>query len=135
MKRIFVILLFFFLSSSACAQIDPTGIWKIVTGNSGWKQPPPPQYILFKSNNYYIWGVDSLGAELKGGGSTGSWLISREGEIVMISSDTTMEIRYYLPEGKGRYKFDATQKGRIKEHSQMPEMDSYLEKVAKKEEK
>ncbi len=132
MKKLFVFLVLFSAAASVFAQSDISvyaGVWKLTLKNSGGKMPPPPQYILFKSNSTYLWGVDSLGAEPQQGAISGTWFVTSRMEIVMISSDSTMETRYYYPQGSARYRFDPTQKGKIKERSQMLEMDIYLEKL------
>jgi hypothetical protein len=130
MKKLIVIFALSFIPTSIFAQAniyELTGVWKIVQKNSDGKKLPP-EYMLFKSNNTYIWGVDSLGVDPKQGENSGTWFITKENEIVLISSDTGTEVKYYIPDDNGRLRFDATQKGKIKEPSHMPGMDIYLEK-------
>jgi hypothetical protein len=134
MKNIFIILALSFIATSIFAQptvSDLAGIWKLTIKNSGGKRPSPPQYISFKSDSTFIWGVDSLGVDPVKGTLNGKWLLTSEGEIKIVVSDPGMKASYYRPIGKGKYKYDATQNGEIKERSQMLEMDIYMEKFSK----
>jgi hypothetical protein len=133
MKKIFLILLLTFASSSAFSQLtipDLFGTWKIILKTSGSKPQPPPDYLLLMDDSIYTLGVDSVGNSLPGV-STGRWSVTTEGDLVLYPSDRFAETRYYKPSGDKRFRYAGTIKNKTKKPLQIFEMDIYLEKVSK----
>ena len=137
MKKIFLILLLTFASSLAFAQLnkpDLTGAWKIVLKTSSRKPQPPPEYILLMDDSIYTVGVDSIGNNLSDV-SSGRWRVTSEGGLILFPSDKIAETRYYKPSGENIFVYVGTKKENLKKPVQMHEMDIYLEKFVKSDEK
>jgi hypothetical protein len=103
-------------------------MWKCTVRASNNKKTVPAFFIL-NSNGSYVWGIDSVTADTLEGYSTGSWNLTDEGEIKLIPSDSSAEIRYYKPSGDNMYKYAYYEMDGKKMPVQMLEMDFYIEKL------
>jgi hypothetical protein len=133
MKKIFLIL-FVIATSSAFSQTrspDLMGTWKIVLKTSGLKKQPPPEYLVLMDDSIYTVGVDSLGNTLPDA-SSGRWSVISGDILLLFPSDRIAERRYYKPSGENRFTYIGTT---LKKAAPMLEMDIYLEKFVKNDEK
>ncbi|MBS1518573.1 MAG: hypothetical protein JSS91_10850 [Bacteroidetes bacterium] len=132
MKKIFLTLLFLFITSVSFSQsaADLTGNWKEYVKASGFKENNiTPTYMILNEDFTFIRGIDSAASDPMKETSTGKWSLTDDGLIKIIPDDTASEIRYYKPSGENRYKYEFTEKDGKKVRVQMLEMDIFMEKI------
>ena len=130
MKKIFLVLIFSFLTTSIYGQIQPElpGIWKIVKVTD-LKVQPAPEYILMMDDSVYMQGVDSLGNS-ESGVSSGRYTVVAN-TLVLYPTDRIAETRFFKPVGDNRYKYEP--KINKSKPQQVPQVEMYLEKRIRKE--
>ena len=136
MKKAYIILLITLIAAPTAAQqkmSDLAGTWKIIVVVSGFKAPPPPDFMLLSSDSVCTWGVDSNAQPLPTTGTIppvrkGRWLLNEDGDIELIQADTAMENQYYRPQSEGMYRYYASGKGTKKVPFIMLEMDQFIQK-------
>ena len=134
MKKIFLIFSILSTVSYATAQTktaDLVGTWKIILKTSSMKRQPPPEYLVLMDDSVYTVGVDSVGNTLTDA-SSGRWTVITDGTLLLYPSDRIAERRYYRPSGENRFTYIGTT---LKKTPPRLEMDIYLEKIIKVDEK
>lgn len=110
---------------------DLLGTWKIILKTSALKPQPPAEYVILMDDSLYTIGVDSIGNNLPDV-SSGRWTVISDGILLLFPSDKIAERRYYRPSEENRFTYIGTT---LKKAAPMPEMNIYLEKFEKNEEK
>ena len=125
--------LFIILITSAvcfCQTSDYTGMWQIVVKRSAGKNyTTPTEYVELKSDNTYLWGIDSSKTNPLDGVSKGTWAVTDDGGIKMIPDpNPANEATYYRKSEDGKLTWDGHEMNGVKEKV-MLEISIYLQKI------
>ncbi len=131
MKKIYLILILFFVSTIAFSQTQfyLPGLWKATV--KAKNTTTLSTYILLDTDGTYIWGVDSSSRQPNNIDKSvrGTWGLTGENEIKLIPADETGNVSYYVKINEVKFKYMYYDKNGVKTKDNIPEMSYYLEKI------
>jgi hypothetical protein len=126
------IILLFLISITTLAysqtKAELAGVWfsKVDAG----EKPTTPSYFVLNSDGTYTWGVDSTGADVLGNSTVGTWDLTLDKEIKIISTDKK-DIKYYAPTGADKkYKYKYFEKEGQKTLDKTTDMSIIIQKIS-----